>query len=253
MALWQSGYLGNGANVNPITQFPRSSICQIVVTSEVQTQQRLPIPSTNLILLDHRTVRTTRLKTVEYESAGQSSLMDHNWNQDDFKPEDLKETVESIHVCAHRNDENQGVGVLPPVNHWVVFLEISPTHSVCMDMALDYDAEDDDCRGRIDISTRKYRFTRKSIHRLFFPTKGRPKVEHIINLINNNGLHRYTFATENEGCRFWVYTLISYLETEGVVESGSAGQTWADASYYYIDPSGRETRDVSKGKFRSST
>lgn len=73
MALWQSGYLGNGANVNPITQFPRSSICQRVVTSEVQTQQRLPIPSTNLILLDHRTVRTTRLKTVEYESAGQSS------------------------------------------------------------------------------------------------------------------------------------------------------------------------------------
>ncbi|KAG6093787.1 hypothetical protein E4U31_006626 [Claviceps sp. LM219 group G6] len=120
-------------------------------------------------------------------------------------------------------------------------------------MALDCDAEDDDLQGKIDISTRTYGCTRRTIHKLSFPTKGRPKVEDIVNLINRNGLHKYTFASQNEDCRFWVNTLISYLEKEGVVESGSAGQMSADASYYYVDPSGREIRDVDKGTFRTST
>ncbi|KAG6278047.1 hypothetical protein E4U47_006260 [Claviceps purpurea] len=183
--------------------------------------------------------------------------MDQNWNQADFKHEDLKETVKTIHVCVHENanEENQGVGGSPPVNHWVVFLEISDSHSVCMDMALDFlkfHAEDDDLRGQIDISTRKYKFTRNAIHRLSFPTKGSPKIEDIVNLINSIGLHRYTYASGNEGCRFWVYTLISYLEIGGIVESGSAGKTWADACYYYVDPWGRDARDVKKGTFRTS-
>ncbi|KAG6055426.1 hypothetical protein E4U17_002983 [Claviceps sp. LM77 group G4] len=115
-------------------------------------------------------------------------------------------------------------------------------------MALDCDAEDDDLRGQIDISTRKYKFTRNAIYRLSFPTKNSPKVEDIVDLVNSNGLHRYTYASDNEGCRFWVYTLISYLEKEGVVESGSAGRTWADASYYYVFPSGRDARDVIMSK-----
>ncbi|KAG6155338.1 hypothetical protein E4U37_001283 [Claviceps purpurea] len=180
--------------------------------------------------------------------------MDRNWNQDDFELEDLKETVETIHVCAKRNDQNYRVGGSPPVNHWVIFLEISASHSVYLDMALDCDAEDDDLRGKIDISTMVYGCTRRTIHKLSFPTKGRPKVEDIVKLINRNGLHKYTFASQNEDCRFWVNTLISYLENEGVVKSGSAGQMSADASYYYVDPSGREIRiirDVDKGTFRT--
>ncbi|KAG6122847.1 hypothetical protein E4U13_001118 [Claviceps humidiphila] len=177
--------------------------------------------------------------------------MDQNWYQAEFEHEDLKETVQTIHVCVHKNEENQGVGRSPPVNHWVVFLEISASHSVRMDMAIDYLAEDDYLRGQIDISTKKYKFTRNAIHRLSFPTKGSPKIEDIINLINSNGLHRYRFASGNEGCRFWVYTLISYLEKEGVVQSGSVGRTWADACYYYVDPSGRDARDIRKGTFRT--
>ncbi|KAG6023228.1 hypothetical protein E4U40_004094 [Claviceps sp. LM458 group G5] len=80
-------------------------------------------------------------------------------------------------------------------------------------MAICFLAEEDDLRGRIDISTTKYKFTRIAIHRLSFPTMGSPKTEDIVNLINSNGLHRYTFASSNEDCRFWVY---SYLEKEGV-------------------------------------
>ncbi|KAG6311348.1 hypothetical protein E4U22_002714 [Claviceps purpurea] len=178
--------------------------------------------------------------------------MDHNWIQDSFEGEDLKRTVKTIHVCVYRNDENQGEGGSPPVNHWSIFFETSITHSVCMDIVVDLDATPDDLRGQIDVSTRTYGCTRKAIHRLSFPTKDpkdKPKVEDIVKLINRNGLHQYTFTPESEGCRFWVCTFMSHLENEGLVESGCVDQTWADAAYYYIDPSGRELRELKEGTF----
>ncbi|KAG6181825.1 hypothetical protein E4U27_002105 [Claviceps purpurea] len=192
---------------------------------------------------------------IHGRNANEVIVMDHNWIQDSFEGEDLKRTVKTIHVCVYRNDENQGEGGSPPVNHWSIFFETSITHSVCMDIVVDLDATPDDLRGQIDVSTRTYGCTRKAIHRLSFPTKDpkdKPKVEDIVKLINRNGLHQYTFTPESEGCRFWVCTFMSHLENEGLVESGCADQTWADAAYYYIDPSGRELRELKKGTFVTS-
>lgn len=77
-------------------------------------------------------------------------------------------------------------------------------------------------------------------------------IEDIIRLINDNGLQKYTFTPEWEGCRFWIYTLISYLEEQGIIQPGSADTAWNAVSYYYINPEGYEVRDVRQGTFRSS-
>ncbi|RTE68365.1 hypothetical protein BHE90_017257 [Fusarium euwallaceae] len=175
--------------------------------------------------------------------------MDRNWDQDNFNEGDLGRTVKQIHICAYVNENNEGDGEDPPTNHWATFLEISPTHSVRMDMAPGYGS--DGLRGKIEISSKRYRFTNKAIHGLSFNVIGKPKVGDIINLINSNGLQKYTFTPEWEGCRFWVYTLILHLEQQGIVEPESASRAWGAVSYYYINPSGYDVREVRQGTFRS--
>ncbi|KAG5964028.1 hypothetical protein E4U57_005650 [Claviceps arundinis] len=179
-------------------------------------------------------------------------VMDRDWYTEYFEQDDLKKTITHVHVSVKKNGENQGKDGAPPFNHWVIFFETSPSHSVCFNMVSN-DDESDELRGIVFASTREYDFDRQALHTLSFPMKGTPTVEDIANIVNKNGLHRFRFNTDGQGCRFWVCTFISHLEKEGLVESGCADQTWADAAYYYIDPSGRELRKLTEGTFVTST
>ncbi|KAG6018012.1 hypothetical protein E4U54_007808 [Claviceps lovelessii] len=174
--------------------------------------------------------------------------MDNNWNQNHFKDEDLKKIVTHIHLCAYINSNNAGDEEYPPTNHWVVFCETSSTHSVRINMGPGYGS--DGLRGKITISSKTYIYTNNAHHRLSLPVNGRTKIQDIIRVINKNGLQRYQFNPKCEGCRFWTYTLISYLEQEGIIESGGANQAWNAVCYYYFDPSGYEKREVAEGTFR---
>ncbi|CAK7263131.1 hypothetical protein SEPCBS119000_000326 [Sporothrix epigloea] len=176
--------------------------------------------------------------------------MDRNWDGDKFDPEDLKHTVQKVHLCAYINEHNEGDGEEPPTNHWATFLEISPTHSVMMDMAPGYGS--DGLRGKIELSTERYKYPDDTIHVVSLEPAGKPTVQDIVGLINDNGLQKYTFTPEWEGCRFWVFTVVSNLEKKGSVPPGSAEATWKAVSYYYRNPSGHEPRIVRQGTFRSS-
>ncbi|KAG6023226.1 hypothetical protein E4U40_004092 [Claviceps sp. LM458 group G5] len=178
--------------------------------------------------------------------------MDRDWDTEFFKQEDLKKTVTHAHVSVRKNNGNKGKNGAPPFNHWSVFFETSPSHSVCFNMVLNND-KSDETRGIVLTSTRECTFDREALHTLSFPIKGTPTVEDVANFVNRNGLHRFRFSTDGQGCRFWVCTFISHLEKEGIVEYGCADQTWADAAYYYIDPSGRELRKLKEGTFVTST
>ncbi|KAG6140815.1 hypothetical protein E4U28_003321 [Claviceps purpurea] len=181
-----------------------------------------------------------------------SQVMDRDWYTEFFEQEDLKKTITHAHVIVTKNDGNQGKNGAPPFNHWSVSFETSPSHSVRLNMVLN-DDKSDVLRGIVLISTRECNFDRWALHTLSFPIKGTPTVEDIVNIVNRNGLQRFRFNADGQGCRFWVCTFMSHLEKEGLVESGCADQTWADAAYYYIDPSGRELRELTKGIFVTST
>ncbi|KAG6055425.1 hypothetical protein E4U17_002982 [Claviceps sp. LM77 group G4] len=181
-----------------------------------------------------------------------SQVMDRDWNSKYFEQDDLKKTITHAHVSVRKTNGNKGENGAPPVNHWSVIFETSSSHSVCLNMVLK-DGKSDVTRGIILISTGACNFDREALHTLSFPIKGTPTVEDVVNFVNKNGLHRYRFGTDGQGCRFWVCTFISHLEKEGLVEYGSADQAWADAAYYYIDPSGRELRELKEGTFVTST
>ncbi|KAG6274079.1 hypothetical protein E4U47_001658 [Claviceps purpurea] len=176
--------------------------------------------------------------------------MDSNWQPIGFNQEDLKEIVTHVHVCANRNEctDNTGNEQRPPVNHWILFLEITSSRSVRVDMS-PMGFGDKFLQGQILVSSKKDAYTNNAIHRLSFPTKGKPVVKDIVDLINNKGLQEYTFTPEMIGCRYWVYKVVLHLEGEGVLDSGSADQTWRAIPYYYMDPSGRVELEVKKGTF----
>lgn len=122
-----------------------------------------------------------------------------------------------------------------------------------MDSGLGHGTGSDSLRGELEISTKRYKHTKWTSHLLSFPTNSTPlrKVGNILKLIMTNGLQNYLFSPEGEGCRFWVYTFVSNLEREGLLESGSAAQTRESMRYYYIHPAGRVERVVKEGKFVS--
>lgn len=66
-----------------------------------------------------------------------------------------------------------------------------------------------------------------------------------------NKRQKYIFTEEMEGCRFWIYTVISDLESGGIIDPGSATSAWEAVSYYWRFPEGCEVRAVKQGRFRS--
>ncbi|KAG6100396.1 hypothetical protein E4U30_004711 [Claviceps sp. LM220 group G6] len=174
--------------------------------------------------------------------------MDSNWKPIGFKQEDLKKTVTHIHACAYRDDrDDTGNQYGVPANHWMLSLEITSQRSVRIDMS-PLGFGQDSLQGQVQVSSKMYKYTDKSIHTLSFPTKEKTIVKDIIDLINKNGLQIYTFSPEFKGCRYWVYKVVSHLEEEGIIDSGSADQTWRAIPYFYM-LSGRIESELKKGTF----
>ncbi len=157
-------------------------------------------------------------------------------------------TVLSIYVFAYTNEDNQGdEDGNPPTNHWAISLEISQRHSIRLDMAPGYGS--DGRRGKIEISSKKSEFANESIRTLAVAVADRTRVRTITDLVSKNKRQKYTFTKDLEGCRFWVFTIISDLENAGIVGPGNAGSVWEAVSYYWRYPEGKELRDVQQGTF----
>lgn len=176
--------------------------------------------------------------------------MDDDWDQDHFTKDDLDLSVVSIHICAYENEKNEGdEDGNSPTNHWAIFLEISEKHSVRLDMAPGYG--DDGRRGKIQVASKTYQVTAHAIRTLAFETVDGTTVRTITNLISSNKRQKYTFSEEFEGCRFWVFTIISDLEGAGLLNPGSGQLALEAVSYYWRSPDGQEFRDVKQGAFQS--
>lgn len=88
--------------------------------------------------------------------------LDNKWDVDGFDPLKISATVEDIHLCALRNDLNEGDELgNPPTNHWVVCLQTSPTSSVILDMAPGYGS--DGLRGKIEVAALNQPYTDETL------------------------------------------------------------------------------------------
>ncbi|KAJ5630035.1 hypothetical protein N7528_003692 [Penicillium herquei] len=176
--------------------------------------------------------------------------MNANYDTDDFNSADLDSSVASIHIKALTNEENAGdEDGNPPTNHWIISLEPIETSSarVMLDMSPGYGS--DGQRGKIHLSSNPDAATDQFIRSLTIPLTTQATVRTITDSINSKGRDRYRFTTELEGCKFWIFTLISDLETTGLVASGSGNAVWGEVSQYWRNPTGSEAREVSRGVF----
>jgi hypothetical protein len=177
------------------------------------------------------------------------SDMNNDWDTDKFIAAHLTASVNSIHICGYVNTKNEGdEDGTPPTNHWAAFLELPKDASVRLDMMPGYGS--DGLRGKIEISSKKYVSTQNAIKTVTFSTIGTPTVQTITDLITRNGREKYTFTEEEEGCRYWIYTIISDLAASGIVPSDSGQAAWGAVSQYWRHPSGSEPRNVQRGTFR---
>lgn len=173
-----------------------------------------------------------------------------NYDLDHFNSEQLSFQVLAIHICGYRNLNNKGdEDGAPPTNHWATFLELPKEISVRLDMAPGYGS--DGRRGKIELASETYIFSPNAAKTVSYAMKRDTTVQNIKDVIDAKGRDKYTFTEEWEGCRHWVYTLISDLEAEGIIEAGSAVVAWDAVSHYWRYPSGCEQREVKKGTFRS--
>ncbi|EQL00641.1 hypothetical protein G6O67_005491 [Ophiocordyceps sinensis] len=176
--------------------------------------------------------------------------MDGNWDLEGFDDDDRNKPVVRVNICAYVNEQNAGDDDgNSPTNHWAIFLELPKQHSVSLDMAPGYGS--DGRRGKILVSSRRQQITDNAIRTLPFGVAQGTSVQTITNVISTNNRQKYTFTEEMEGCRLWVYTIISDLETARIVDPGSMALTWEEVSYYWRYPKGHEARAVKQGEFRS--
>ncbi len=149
----------------------------------------------------------------------------------------------------YKNLNNQGdESGRPPTNHWVIFLQLrdSVANSVKVDMIPGDGA--DGLAGTVILDSKEYVVTNASIMTLTFKPTEPVTLQAIMDLIVKNKRDKYRF-TDEEGCRYWMYTLISDLEAGEILAQGSATTAWASISLYWRDPSGSEPRMVERGTF----
>jgi len=80
--------------------------------------------------------------------------------------------------------------------------------------------------GSLKLLTTPYKLTsRDPAVNVTVAFKTKVKVQHLVELITNEGRHYYTFHPDGSGCMFWQLSLLQRFEECGWVETGTT--TWA--------------------------
>ena len=165
-----------------------------------------------------------------------------------FEEVDLEGVVEKVHLCGYANENNEGdIDSRPPTNHWTIFLQLGSNRSVKVDM-IPGDG-DDGLLGFIVLESKKYDMTNKRIKSLTFIPPCTLLVKDVLALITEKGRDRYTFTEEEEGCRFWICTVVKDLEGAGKVPKDSSIESDLTLSRYWGFPSGFSPRIMEAGTF----
>ncbi|KAI1262612.1 hypothetical protein F5Y18DRAFT_438733 [Xylariaceae sp. FL1019] len=176
--------------------------------------------------------------------------LDRNWDLDNFGPVSLQQNIQQIHLCALRNELNEGDEAgEAPTNHWVLSLEISSASSIMIDMVPGYG--DDGLRGKIEVASLDERYTSETLQVFSFPITHATTVRSFMELVQSKGRQLFTFSPEWEGCRHWLSVVMADLDDAGWVSKGSAAIAREALLQYWINPSGSEPRIMREGVFRT--
>ena len=108
---------------------------------------------------------------------------------------------------------------------------------------------DDGLTGTILIESKSYEATNKSMKSVSLTPIHEFTIQQAIEMILNQGLDRYNFTEDEEGCRFWIYTLIQDFAKEGWIAEECREQVKEVLSFYWVYPEGNVTRPMEEGTF----
>ncbi|KAI0146209.1 hypothetical protein GGR57DRAFT_506502 [Xylariaceae sp. FL1272] len=175
---------------------------------------------------------------------------DRNWDVDHLRPVSLRDNIQQIHLCALRNDFNEGDGTgQPPTDHWVLSLETSSASSVMIDMVPGYGKNG--LRGKIEVASLDEPYTNETLQVFSFPISHAATVHSFMEFIQSKGRQLFTFSPEWEGCRHWLSVVMTDLDDAGWVSKGSAAVAREALLQYWINPKGSEPRIMRGGVFRT--
>lgn len=180
--------------------------------------------------------------------------LDDNWDLDTFEGDKASAwaaPVASIHICALRNELNEGDEYgSPPTNHWTLCLETTPTSSVMLDMAPGYG--EDGLRGKIEVRSLDRPYTDETLRAFSFrPAATGTTVGRLLEHTCEKGRQKFTFHPSWEGCRFWISVLLADWEACGIVDVGSAHMAREALLKYWVNPEGSQPREMREGIFRT--
>lgn len=233
----------------------------------------MTIPSNSLIKIDQsrqqtllrrifslhfsRPCRTYLIRATNMSAEPLTTLeqlrQSNNWDLDKFATDDLDATVQMIHLCALRNDLNEGDEAgEPPTSHWTMCLQHSPASCVMLDMAPGYGS--DGRRGKVETT---YVPQRRAVHRrdaaavlvqALSPRHRRARPPHHqregegpVHLLPRMG--RVPGSGCLSSCGTWKRT--------GWSRQGRPPPPWKRCTaHYWINPEGSEPRVMREGTFR---
>ncbi|KAL7619785.1 hypothetical protein AAE478_010327 [Parahypoxylon ruwenzoriense] len=174
-----------------------------------------------------------------------------NWDIDNLRSDDLGATVEVIHLCALRNEHNEGDEAgEPPTNHWNMCLQFSSNSCVMLDMVPGYGS--DGLRGKIEVtSIGDSPYTNETLRLFSYKPTREVAVAYVVQIISQKKRDEFNFSPEWEGCRFWLSVIVKDLEDDNLVDRGSATMVMEALLQYWINPVGSEPRVLREGVFRS--
>ncbi|KAI1196893.1 hypothetical protein F5X97DRAFT_344167 [Nemania serpens] len=158
--------------------------------------------------------------------------LNSDWDLDKFDPAATSARIRRFHLCALRNeldegDEGDEAGP-PPVNHWVLSLETSLRSSVTFNLV-----PGDGPRGKIEVTSLSERYARETLRVFSFEPMARLQVERIMALMQRQD---FMFTYGQEGRRRWLSGLMDDLEAASFIPPGGAMVAWEALSQYWEKP-----------------
>lgn len=95
----------------------------------------------------------------------------NNWDLDNLAADNFTGTIDDIHLCALRNELNEGDEAgEPPTNHWAMCLQTTPLSSVMLGIVPGYGS--DGLRGKIETSSLSKPYTEEPLKVFFLQAEG---------------------------------------------------------------------------------
>lgn len=170
-----------------------------------------------------------------------------NWGTMDFKLPALTAAISSVNFIAHTDPENKGEDGQPPTNHWTMYLapvDESPVH-------IDVIPAEEGSPAMVVVENQELQ-TIDHVHLVSVDVKHGTTVADIFRVIIQRGRDRYVFADIGEGCRYWMFTFVGDLASEGIASSTEAVTAVKEAlPNYWPFPTGTPPvpREMAKGRF----